>query len=246
MSKTQAPTEGAVDFDVPQAVEGEDELAPKAQVLIHGRNVEVPEHFANRIKGKIARLERLDPTIKRFEVELRHEKNPRRADHCNKIEITVRRKGPLVRGEAGEPSFYAALESVCDKLERSLRKIKVRRRISRSGHRAPKSLAEISAEFAPEHLVGVEGDEKPATDAAPADGDVGDVDIYADTVEDVLPGRIVRRKVHEDVPMTVDDALYQMELVGHDFFLFHDKESDKPAVVYRRRAYDYGLITLGE
>lgn len=246
MSKTQVPSEGVVDFDVPQAQEGEDELAPKAQVLINGRNVVVPEHFANRIKGKIARLERLDPTIKRFEVELRHEKNPRRADHCNKIEITVRRKGPIVRGEAGEASFYAALESVCDKLERSLRKIKVRRRISRSGHRTPKSVAEISAEFAPEHLVGMEDTDSQEAIIAADDGELGDVDIYADTVEDVLPGRIVRRKVHPDVPMSVDDALYQMELVGHDFFLFHDKETDRPAVVYRRRAYDYGLITLGE
>jgi hypothetical protein len=58
------------------------------------------------------------------------------------------------------------------------------------------------------------------------------------------PGHIVRTKEHPANPMTVDDALYEMELVGHDFFLFHDKESDKPSVVYRRHAYDYGLIRL--
>ena len=45
-------------------------------------------------------------------------------------------------------------------------------------------------------------------------------------------------------PMTVDDALYEMELVGHDFFLFHDAGTDQPTVVYRRHAYDYGLIRL--
>ncbi len=54
----------------------------------------------------------------------------------------------------------------------------------------------------------------------------------------------MRTKEHPATPMTVDDALYEMELVGHDFFLFHDKESDKPCVVYRRHAYDYGLIRL--
>jgi Sigma 54 modulation/S30EA ribosomal protein C terminus len=63
-------------------------------------------------------------------------------------------------------------------------------------------------------------------------------------VDDHEPGRIVRTKEHPATPMTVDDALSQMELVGHDFFLFHDKESDKPCVVYRRHAYDYGLIRL--
>ena len=58
------------------------------------------------------------------------------------------------------------------------------------------------------------------------------------------PGRVVRVKAHPDVPMTVDEALSAMELVGHDFFLFHDKESDRPSVVYRRHAFDYGLIRL--
>ena len=50
--------------------------------------------------------------------------------------------------------------------------------------------------------------------------------------------------MHPADPMTVDDALFQMELVGHDFYLFHDKESGRPSVVYRRHAYDYGIISL--
>ena len=58
------------------------------------------------------------------------------------------------------------------------------------------------------------------------------------------PGRIVRTKEHTAAPMKIDDALYEMELVGHDFFLFHDQETDKPTVVYRRHAYDYGVIRL--
>lgn len=63
--------------------------------------------------------------------------------------------------------------------------------------------------------------------------------------QDHEPGRIVRTKEHPATPMTVDDALYEMELVGHDFFLFHDKHTERPCVVYRRHAYDYGLIRLG-
>jgi hypothetical protein len=54
----------------------------------------------------------------------------------------------------------------------------------------------------------------------------------------------VREKEHPADPITVDDALYQMELVGHDFYLFHDKESGRPSVVYRRRGYDYGILSL--
>ena len=55
---------------------------------------------------------------------------------------------------------------------------------------------------------------------------------------------VVREKTHPATPVTLDQALYEMELVGHDFYLFVDKESERPAVVYRRRGYDYGVISL--
>ena len=55
---------------------------------------------------------------------------------------------------------------------------------------------------------------------------------------------VVREKSHHAAPMTLEQALYEMELVGHDFYLFVDKESEKPSVVYRRRGYDYGVIAL--
>ena len=55
---------------------------------------------------------------------------------------------------------------------------------------------------------------------------------------------VVREKTHPASPMTLDQALYEMELVGHDFYLFVDKESERPSVVYRRRGYDYGVISL--
>ena len=71
-----------------------------------------------------------------------------------------------------------------------------------------------------------------------------DVDPYADQVEDVMPGQVVRTKEHPATPISVDEALSEMELVGHDFFLFIDEENNQPSVVYRRHAFDYGLITL--
>lgn len=208
-------------------------LSPEAQVTITGRNVEVPEHFQDRVNAKLAKIEKLDPTLTFFHVELQHEPNPRREAHAQRIQITATGKGHLARAEAKEDSFYAALESAVGKLERSLRKVKVRREISRSGHRAPKSAGEIAAQL-----------EAEAREARSAAEQEAGADPYAHLVEDLQPGQIVRRKEHPATPMSVDDALSEMELVGHDFFLFIDEETSRPSVVYRRHAYDYGLIAL--
>ena len=213
-------------------VRPQDVLSPSAQVTITGRNVEVPEHFQERVNGKLAKIEKLDPTLTFFHVELQHEPNPRREAQANRIQITATGKGHLARAEAKEDSFYAALESAVGKMERSLRKVKVRREISMGGHRKPKSTGEIAAELAAEAAQA-----RAKAEEAPADP-------YADTVEDHVPGHVVRTKEHPATPMTVDDALSEMELVGHDFYLFINSETNRPSVVYRRHAYDYGLITL--
>ena len=211
-------------------------LSPEAQVTITGRNVEVPEHFQERVNGKLAKIEKLDPTLKSFHVELKHEKNPRREAEAERIQITATGSGHLARAEAKEENFYAALETAVDKLERSLRKVKARRNIAMSGHRAPKSTGVIAAEM--------EADAKAEEERAAQEAGKYDVDPYADQVEDVVPGQIVRSKVHSNAPRSVDDALSEMELVGHDFYLFVNEETNRPAVVYRRHAFDYGLIEL--
>jgi ribosomal subunit interface protein len=205
------------------------EPTPNAEVDDKGRNVEVPEHFRIYVSEKLSRLERFDRTIYLFDVELDHERNRRQRKNCQHVEITARGRGPVVRGEACADSFYAALESAVCKLESRLRRSKDRRKIH-YGDKTPVSLAEATAI-----------DPLPATSAALSD-DASQVDGLPG--QDHEPGRIVRTKEHPAKPMTVDDALYEMELVGHDFFLFHDKQSDKPCVVYRRHAYDYGLIRL--
>jgi ribosomal subunit interface protein len=217
----------SVDSDRTLLVEDEtSEPAPTAEVVVKGRNVEVPEHFRLYVSEKLSRLERFDRTIYLFDVELDHERNRRQRKNCQHVEITARGRGPVVRGEACADSFYAALESAVCKLESRLRRSKDRRKVH-YGDKTPVSLAQATAlDPLPETR---------ADDALPSDG-VG--------VDDHAPGRVVRTKEHPAKPMTVDDALYEMELVGHDFFLFHDKQSDKPCVVYRRHAYDYGLIRL--
>ncbi|MEE2032852.1 ribosome hibernation-promoting factor, HPF/YfiA family [Rhodococcus chondri] len=201
--------------------------APIADVVVKGRNVEVPDHFRIYVSEKLARLERFDPTIFLFDVELQHERNRRQKKSCQRVEITARGKGPVARAEASADSFYAAFESVIAKLESRLRRTKERRKVS-YGDKTPVSVAEATAELARDDSLAISPDQP--------------LDEY-DT-EPQGPGRIVRVKEHKAEPMTVDDALYEMELVGHDFYLFHDKETDLPSVVYRRHAFDYGLIKL--
>lgn len=201
----------------------------RAEIVVKGRNVEIPEHFRVYVSEKLSRLERFDRTIYLFDVELDHERNRRQRKNCQHVEITARGRGPVVRGEACADSFYAALESAVCKLENRLRRSKDRRKIH-YGDKTPVSLAEATALSPLPDAPSDSGAESPQVDAA--------------LLDEHEPGRIVRIKEHPATPMTVDDALSQMELVGHDFFLFHDKESDKPCVVYRRHAYDYGLIRL--
>ncbi|WIM71518.1 ribosome hibernation-promoting factor, HPF/YfiA family [Corynebacterium suedekumii] len=212
--------------------ENTDVLSPEAQVTITGRNVEVPEHFAERVNGKLAKIERLDPTLTFFHVELQHEPNPRRESESDRIQITATGKGHIARAEAKEDSFYAALETALAKMERSLRKVKARRSIARSGHRAPQGAGVVAAEIVQE-----------AEKAREAQSQY-DVDPYADSIDEQVPGQVVRTKEHAAVPMSVDDALSEMELVGHDFYLFINEETQRPSVVYRRHAFDYGLISL--
>lgn len=203
---------------------------PRAEVVVKGRNVEIPDHFRIHVAEKLARLERFDRTIYMFDVELDHEKNRRQRKNCQHVEITARGRGPVVRGEACADSFYAALEAAVQKLEARLRRGKDRRKIH-YGDKRPVSVAEATAAIPPDF-------DPPTTPPGETESPA------AAALDEHIPGRVVRTKEHPDRPMTVDDALYEMELVGHDFFLFHDKETDKPTVVYRRHAYDYGLIRL--
>jgi ribosomal subunit interface protein len=198
--------------------------------VVKGRNVEIPDHFRIYVSQKLARLERFDRTIYLFDVELDHERNRRQRKNCQHVEITARGRGPVVRGEACADSFYAALESAVAKLESRLRRGKDRRKVH-YGDKTPVSLAEATKVTEPEAV-----NPPASTQDAAADLDGAALDHE--------PGQIVRTKEHPSKPMTVDDALYEMELVGHDFFLFYDKTTERPSVVYRRHAYDYGLIRL--
>ena len=214
------------------------EQTTNAEVVFKGRNVEVPDHYRIYVSQKLARLERFDRSIYLFDVELKHAPNRRQRKSCQRVEITARGRGPVSRAEACANSFYAAFESAVDKLESRLRRVKDRRKVH-YGDKTPVSLAAATAAARlPKNSFDAAADaepEPPEHDGAGSSRQEG---------TDHAPGRVVRIKEHQAKPMTVDDALYQMELVGHDFFLFYDKQTERPSVVYRRHAYDYGLISL--
>jgi len=207
------------------------EPVPNAHVQVTGRNVEVPDHYRVYVGQKLVRAERIDNTIRRFDVELSHERNRRQRKNCQHVEITAYGDGPVVRGEGCADSFYGAFEAAVHKLEGRLRRGKDRRKVH-YGDKTPVSVRQGAVAMLPVELA----EAFTPTPPGPA--------VEQIAVEEHEPGRFVRVKEHPAKPMAVDDALYEMELVGHDFFLFHDKETDRPTVVYRRHAYDYGLIRL--
>jgi ribosomal subunit interface protein len=197
------------------------------EIVVKGRNVEVPEHFRQHVQEKLAPSERLDSRVFHVDVELFHEKNPRQSHQCQRVELTVRGKGPVIRAEACAETFYAALDAATLKLEARLRKSHDRRRVHH-GLRTPASAGEFAVS-----LVSLNG-------SAPAEAAAPEEDLDGDDTDSL----VVRDKIHEAIPMSTPEALHEMELVGHDFFLFADKENGLPSVVYRRHGYDYGVIRL--
>ena len=207
-------------------------------IVVKGRNVEVPDHFRTHVAEKLAPSERLDARVFRLDVELAHEKNPRQSAHCQRVEITCYSKGPVIRAEARASDFYAALDAATLKLEARLRKAHDRRRVHH-GTKNPASVAEATAGL-PADLDMPIGRNGSSPETAHESVAVLERPDDSDPTVDL----IVRDKTHAAEPMTAAQALHEMELVGHDFYLYADSETGLPSVVYRRHGYDYGVIRL--
>ena len=205
-------------------------------IVVKGRHTEVPERFRRHVSEKLAKVEKLDHRVIRIDVEVSKERNRRQAEISERVELTVLSKGPVVRAEASADDPYAALDLAFAKLENRLRRAADRRH-SRHAHKGgARGLATLPAA----------GSAADATALGTTGLDSGDVDGSA-AEQDEAPEHgpmLIREKEHAAEPMTLDQALYEMELVGHDFYLFVDKDAGRPSVVYRRRGYDYGVIRL--
>ncbi|HEY6741620.1 MAG TPA: ribosome-associated translation inhibitor RaiA [Lapillicoccus sp.] len=196
-------------------------------VTVRGRNVEVPDHFRQHVTEKIERVERYDHRIIRVDVELYHEPNPRQSASCQRVEVTCATRGPAVRAEACASDFYRALDAAVAKLDSRMRRSADRRRVHR-GSRTPTSVAAATGGLS---LNGA----TPVATLTPS---------QEQQEQEEFGGLVVREKEHSAEPMTIDRALFEMELVGHDFYLFSDADTGRPSVVYRRKGYDYGVIRL--
>ncbi|GAA4971538.1 ribosome hibernation-promoting factor, HPF/YfiA family [Kineococcus glutinatus] len=218
------------------------------EVVVTGRRTDVPERFRRHVQEKLEKVSTLSSRIQRIDVELSHEPNKRQAHSCERVEITVRTKGPVIRAEACADDPYGALDLATGKLYERLRRARDRKKVHHGRH-TPKSVREVTAGLSDEALA-------PAGGVPPLGEDLDlDAALPAEAAaarsgapdEDEAPGDspvVIREKDHVAHPMSLDQALYEMELVGHDFFLYIDSATHRPSVVYRRRGWNYGVIRL--
>ena len=201
------------------------------EVVVTGRHIELSDRYRAHVEEKLGRLEKHDHRIIRVQVEVEHERNPRQHDRAVRLELTAYSKGPVIRAEACAADKMSALDLALDKMASQMRRAADRRRVHHGRH-APVSVGQAMAEQNGAAL------EESVDDGFVTERQVGPITVTGDGP------LVVREKTHPASPMTLDQALYEMELVGHDFYLFVDKESERPSVVYRRRGYDYGVISL--
>jgi ribosomal subunit interface protein len=239
------------------------------EIIVRGRHITVPPRFRQHAAAKLAKLEKLDQKAVRVDVEVSEERNPRQSDRRERVELTIRSRGPAIRAEAAADDRYAALDLAFAKLESRLRRAADRRKIKHGdkdnvtvrspgvlsgGTSPPAAPAIVESAPAPREPEAARGGASPRLNgnlraaegaAGESEGPESDPSLVPIQMEGDGP-LVVREKVHLAKPMTIDQALYEMELIGHDFYLFHDCECDRFSVVYRRRGYDYGVIRLVE
>jgi ribosomal subunit interface protein len=207
-------------------------------IVVKGRKTEVPERFRKHVAEKLDKIQKLDGKVISLDVEVSKELNPRQVDHADRVEITLNTRGPVVRAEASAADPYAALDLAVSKLEARLRKAASKHHTRRGNGRI--SAADVAATVP--DAARMNGDGELAADHRSPDG-VPTTLIGTMEVKGEGP-LVVREKTHAATPMALDQALYEMELVGHDFYLFVDSDTKQPSVVYRRHGYDYGVIHL--
>ncbi|WP_432558009.1 ribosome hibernation-promoting factor, HPF/YfiA family [Granulicoccus sp. GXG6511] len=198
-------------------------------VTVTGRHCQVSDEFRAHVMDRITRIDKLSERVIRVEVQISATGTKRAPDEAVRAEITLRSRGPVIRAEACANDKVAAFEQALDKLMARLRRAADRRR-DRRGHRGHQTIRDVDWLMDAPDVQATEEDDDTRT--------VAGMEVKGDGP------LIVREKEHAAAPMSLDRALEEMELVGHDFYLFVDKATGAPSVVYRRKAYDYGVIRL--
>jgi ribosomal subunit interface protein len=219
-------------------------------IIFKGRHTDVLDRFRKHATAKLAKLGKLDSRVIRIDVEVSAERNPRQSPRRERVELTISSRGPAIRAEAAAEDRYAALDMAVSKLESRLRRVADRRKCRHGAHAAVRVIDLPAANADDGEDSGAQPERAiPYDDAELADG----AEEERLSLDDVVPipaegngPLIVREKYHVARPMPIDQALFEMELVGHDFFLFRDTQDGRPSVVYRRRGYQYGVMRLVE
>ena len=216
------------------------------ETTITGRNLGVTDRFREYATEKSEKIAHLAEKAIAFEIKVsRHHETRGSANGNDRVELTLIGPGPLVRAESDGSDKYVAFDLAMAKLVERIRQAKDKTKVHRGKHR-------------PASLRGAPQDDFRVLDVVPADAEVlhnvrtGAIPLPVDDApavdadDEAYCPVVIRKKVFASTPMTVDDALYYMELVGHDFYLFTDSENGRPSVVYRRKGWDYGVIGLDE
>jgi putative sigma-54 modulation protein len=182
------------------------------QLIVTGKNLEVTDWLSEYVQKKVSRLDRHLPTITDARVELSVQ-NTRAAKDRQVAQITLRTKRAVLRAEESSADMFASIDAALDKIERQISSYKGKRWAKRGG-------ANGDAETVSEAELEAELEEETADEAT----------------------RISRVKRFAMVPMDEEEAIDQLELLGHDFFVFFNVNANQINVVYRRRDGAYGLI----
>ena len=212
------------------------------EINVVGRHMDVPDRFRRHLADKLDKVTQFAPAALRVDVEISQEKNPRQAELSDRVELTVHENGTVIRSEARADDLYGALDVAYGKLLERLRRARDRRKDHRRGRdRAHQSSgASLRTMPADQELPAALQQDPPAAAVETEETPRADEHDLADAGSPV----VIREKKHSATPMSIDDALYRMELVGHDFFFFVDADSGNPKGVYRRKGWNYGVIEL--
>ena len=212
------------------------------EIVITGRHTQINQRFRDVVESKMNRVTAIAPDAQRVQIVLNSEGNPRQADTAKRVEITVVAGSTVIRAEASSTDQFSALDMALDKLTLRLRRTRDRRKDHRRGY----------TDMVPVDM-GVAVPEVETTVEEPQEDELNSAD--AAVASDLGPGEsvevsvgstpiVIRRKLHIAEPMSIDEALYEMELIGHDFFLFVNKETMRPSVVFRRHGWSYGVFEI--
>jgi len=205
------------------------------ELRISGKNLTVSDRFREYVSEKASKVEQFAHHPEELNIKVTRYDHRKNAGQEDKVELTVYEPGHVVRSEAQASDKFAAFDVAFGKLLERLRRYSDKKKDHRGlGHRIIGTSELTATGFS-------------SLDVTPVDLDAltGEIPVAENAEAEDQVELVIRSKEFDKEPMTQEEAVGLMELVGHDFYLFHDIQTDKPAVVYRRKAYSYGVISLG-